>query len=497
MGGIEAIRRLCEIVRRNKRVHDGMWLLGNLVGNAHKPARPWVPVGWLVSLALRHTGRVPSTDDPEGRWNAVLELATIFAASMDCQHYNQFDGVFLQAPDFFPMLVESLAWRELFTLPQIPASVLSVLRAAFNEVKWPAPTVRVSDEVDRFLVESERLLAGLSDDRFVEMPRAMARSEYPLLWRHASAPAAGVNTGHLDPFGSEPRDQERYVFFDGHEENVIVLPSPLASAAACEAVFRMIWARSGSAAGDIVGDTMEKCVVLACGRHGSRMWEKEKYQVGRTELEIDIAVRDGAEIVLFETKAKSLRAVSRTGDMMAFIDDLTKSFMALVRQLVRHDRNLRRGLTALAGVDGDLDGLRVFKVAVSPLSYGPASDHVLSSSLFRAVLNARFHAADGNSKHEKILERFHKAVEQTITDMVKVAPMKDDQANVFAYLLDVFWFDLGQLLYALERGRSVPDSLAALRAITFSTRDFWTEAALADRQSLTERHWHPPVSPRR
>ena len=497
VGGIEAIRRLCEIVCRNKRVHDGIWLLGNMVGNAHEPARPWVPVGWLVSLALRHTGRAPSADDPEDTWNAALELATLFAASMDCQSYNRFDGMFLLAPDFFPILGESLTWRELFTLPQIPASVLSVLRAAFNEVEWPAPTAQVSDEVNRFLVESERLLAGLAVDRLVEMPRATARSEFPLLWRYASAPAAGVNTGHLDPFGSEPRDQERYVFFDGHEENVFVLPSPLASAAACEAVFRLIWAKGGSAADDIVGDTIEKCVALACGRHGSRMWEKEQYRVGRTKLEIDIAVRDGAEIVLFETKAKSLRAVSRTGDMMAFFDDLTKSFIALVRQLVRHDRNLRLGLTALAGGDDDLDGLRVYKVAVSPLSYGPASDHVLSSALFRAVWNARFHATDGNSKHEKILERFHEAVQLTIQDMVEVAPKKDNQADVFAYLINVFWLDLGQLLYALERGRSVPDSLAALRTLTFSTRDFWTEAALADRQSLTERYWHPPVSPAR
>ena len=63
--------------------------------------------------------------------------------------------------------------------------------------------------------------------------------------------------------------------------------------------------------------------------------------------------------------------------------------------------------------------------------------------------------------------------------------------DLFRYLIDLFWLDLGQLLYALHRGRSVVDGLSALRNLTFATRDFWTEAAFADRQGLTKRNWHP------
>ena len=497
VGGVEAMGRLCGIIRRNHRVHDGMWLLGNLIGKPHEPAVPWFPVGWLVSIALRHTKRARSADDSKCAWNAALRLASDFAASMDCQRYNQFDGLFLQAPDFFPMLSESLAWRELFTLPQVPASVLPVLRGAFAQIEWPKATADVAEKIGRFFDELERLHSSLRVDRLTAIARSAARSAFPLLWKHAKPPAAGVNTRYMDPFGPVPRDQDRYVFFDGRDQNVLVLPSPFAAAAACEAAFRLIWTEAGSAAGDIVGDTMEKCVAISCGRHGASMWEKEFYRAGGKRLEIDVAVRDSREIVLFETKSKSLRAVSRTGDMMAFIDDFTKSFMALLRQLVRHDNNLRSGLTALTGDEDDLDGLRVSKVAVSPLTYGPASDHVLSSSLFHAIVEARFHAADGNPDHDEILDRFNKAVGQTIGDIVQVAPLKSQQADLFAYLIDVFWLDLGQLLYALQRGRSVPDSLAALRNLTFSTRDFWTEAALADRRRLTEKHWHPPSIPAR
>ena len=55
-----------------------------------------------------------------------------FAASANCQRYNKFDGFSLDAPDFLPALAEALAWRELFTFPQVPPLVLPVLRSAFS-----------------------------------------------------------------------------------------------------------------------------------------------------------------------------------------------------------------------------------------------------------------------------------------------------------------------------------------------------------------------------
>ena len=100
-------------------------------------------------------------------------------------------------------------------------------------------------------------------------------------------------------------------------------------------------------------------------------------------MEIDVAVRDGQEIVLFETKAKALTSKSRTGDMMVFINDYTKSFLALLRQLMRHDRNIKQGLTPLTRTDDDPTAPRITEIAVSPLSYGPASDHVLTNALMR------------------------------------------------------------------------------------------------------------------
>ena len=109
-----------------------------------------------------------------------------------------------------------------------------------------------------------------------------------------------------------------------------------------------------------------------------------------------------------------------------------------------------------------------------------------------SIAEARLGSAVDNAKHREILDAFNDTIDKIMEDIVHVARREKGQLNLFAYMLHVFWLDLGQLLYVLRRGRSVPDGLSALRHVTFSTQDFWTETALADRAPLTEKHWHPP-----
>jgi hypothetical protein len=61
----------------------------------------------------------------------------------------------------------------------------------------------------------------------------------------------------------------------------------------------------------------------------------------------------------------------------------------------------------------------------------------------------------------------------------------------FAYFIDVFWLDLGQALYVLDRANTVVDAFKPLQFVTFTTRDFWTELAFADAQGLTKARWRP------
>ena len=493
IGGLDVLQQLCWIIRETGKVHDGMWLLGNVpAGIGGLPQRA-VPFGWLLSIALRNIHVTPSADDSAQAWTSAINLALDFSAGTDCQRYNPFDGFALSAPDFLPQLEESLTWRELFTLPQVPPSVLPILRNAFAQIEWPNGTEDLQGDVDRLFGELVCLQKALSDDRLTLMRPRTVRKRFPLLWRHARALPGKVNTGYLDPFGGKPRDHDRYVFFLAYDDRVVVLPSSLTAAAGCEAIFRLVWAKAASSEAErIVADTIEKSVALACrNAHAAKVWEKARYRVGGSNFEIDIAVRDGQEIVLFETKAKSLTSKARSGDLMAFISDYTNSFLGMLRQLVRHDRHLHCGLTPLTLDEGDLTALRVIKVAVSPLSYGPASDHVLTNALMHAMAQARLVSQDGAAEDARIIDAFNRALERSIEGIDQVAPRHDGRIDMVRYLMGVFWFDLGQLLYTLNRGRSVVDAVSVLRNITFSTRDFWTEAASIDRRGLSGSRWRP------
>ena len=491
MGGIEAAEQIFRVLQAGGKLHAGMWLLGNVPARIDQPLQPAWPFGWLLSIALRHIHVGPTTTDSTRDWAAAVEFATNFAASTDCQRYNQFDGFSLDAPDFLPTLMESLAWRELFTLPQVPPLVLSTLQNAFSQIQWPQGTDDLHRDVDGLFHELNRLLANLRRDGLTLMPSRNARFEYPLLWMHARAPERGVNAEYLDPFGAHPRDHDRYVFFQACDGRVAVLPPSIAAAAGCEAVFRFIWASvRQDVASDIVGDTIENAVAIACRAHTARVRKKVRYRAGGADLEIDVAARDNNDIVLFEAKAKSLTSQARTGDLIAFIEDYTKSFLALLSQLVRHDQNIQRGVTPLTRDHDDPNALRIIKVAVSPLSYGPASDHVLANALMHSIAQARLDPVDSDPRLARILKAFNQSVQRSMNIIDQVAPRKDGKVEMTRYLMQVSWFDLGQLLYALNRGRSLTQAISASRHLTFGTRDFWTEVALADRQGLSDRNWH-------
>lgn len=493
MGGVAALQRLYGFVVTTGRIHDGMWLLGNLTGSYDHAPDPAIPVGWLLSIALRHIDAKPSTDNPDTLWKSAIELATDFAASMDCQRYNPFDSIALDAPDFLPALAKSLTWRELFTVPQVPPLVLPTLRDAFSQVPWPEDARAVRHEVEQLFSELDDLLPLLSVDHLKELPQRTARSSFPLLWQYAAAPQGAVNERYLDPFGPHPRDHDRYVFFHGDGNREFLLPPSLTAAAACEAVFRLVWDKvEREKAKRLVGDTLEKSVAIACrSSHAPFVWEKATYYAQRTNLEIDVAVRDGQEILLFETKAKSLTSKARGGDMVAFIYDYSNSFLFPLKQLVRHDRNIRCGLTPLTATDDDPGTLRVRKIAVSFLSYGPVSDHFLTNALLHSIAQARLVSVDGKPEHVRILEEFNKTVKQSMRDIDQVAPRRDGQVDMVSYMMDVLWLDLGQLLYSLHRGHSAIDGVSALSHLTFHTWDFWTEAAFADRKGLTKSNWRP------
>ena len=489
-GGIPTAEEFFRLFRNSGKLHEGMWTLGNTPVSSDQLAQPSIPMGWLLAVALRNIRALPRPIQSTTDWTSAVQLATDFAATTDCQRYNQFDGLYLEGPDIPPAIDETLNWLELFMLPQVQVSVLPILRSAFTKIEWPIGTEETRDNIELLFVELEQLISSLSPHGLTQMPKRETVADYPLLWEHGRMPSKCARVGHLDPLEEHARDHEKYVFFEADDQSIVVLPPSLTAAAGIATIFRQVRKLAKNSASIVAGATIEKSVAIACQSHQNKVWKNVSYVANGQTFEMDVVAREGNEIVLFEAKAKSLTSKARIGDRIAFFADYTKSFLALLRQLVRHETHIKSGLTPITKEGEDLRSLKVTKIAVSPLSYGPVSDRLLINSLIHALASSNLESLNGDPHHTQVLQEFKKAVQQLIQGIDKIAPLsKDGRVRMDHYLHDVLWLDLGQLLYAIQRGRSLAAGLGALKHLSFCTRDFWTEAKLADSQGLTKGNW--------
>jgi hypothetical protein len=493
LGGTEAAMQVCRIIEDSNLIYDGMWLLGDRVPGIWSAKRPAFPVGWLFSLSLRHLGRGGKARKPAVAWKAIAQLAMDFAAAMNCQRYSQYEEMDIYPGNSWRVLRDSLLWREIFVLPQVPRQVLPSLREAFSALITPEEEKLFDWRFEVAFDELDDLLSRSVNHKLTTHSRPAMARDYPNLWKIGVGEVGHVNSAYTSPTAGGARNQSNFIFFARDKDNVLTLPPPFLREAFCHATFAQIWGRlKASRASHIVGKTFERSLERACQGKTSHVHAGAKYDVGKQTFEIDVGTRDSDRIVLFETKAKSLTAKARSGDMMAFYADYTDSYLAIAQQLVRHEDHLRQGLTPLTTAGEVCHDFRPLKVAVSPLSYGPISDKLLASSLLRSFANVTLQPVSSDAIAKRTMDKFNKAVREIYDIVPKLAPKKEDGAiDLFAYFIDVFWLDLGQALYVLDRANTVVDAFTPLQFVTFTTRDFWTEVALADAQALGNKRWRP------
>lgn len=492
LGGLETASQVLRFLCEAKRHHDGMWLFGEVGLGTHDANLPMIPVGWLFSLALRYLDHSGGARKPEVAWKSLVNLAIDFAAAHDCQRYNQFTDLDPHPSQFHRILVNSLLWREFFTLPQVPPKALGqILDALASVLTWDDEN-RLGFSFSVLNKEILQLMDWSATDRLTVHSRAHVEKALPVLQRLTGGAEKSINVNDSDSSFGAGHVRDDVVLFACGQDRAVTLPCALFAAAVCERVFRLVWSKLGqNRASQITGKALERAIADAIRGKAPKTLTNHTYKVGRCTYELDVATCDDNCVVIIETKAKSLTQRSRSGDMFCFFKDYSTSFLAMLAQLVRHEIHLKQGRIPLTAADGAVADLRPVKVAVSPLSFGPVADKFLSGRLIRSLVGARFVIVAPDPANQGIMDAFNKCVEGIVADMAIVAPKKDGVTDLHSYLIDVFWLDLGQLLYILDRANTVSDAFWPLKHITFSSRDFWTELAYADRGGLTQHRWRP------
>ena len=480
LGG-QAVLDLCgNAIQQMNRTFGEIWLLGDQGLGSGREKVAAVPFGWLSGLAARHMHRPNTCHNPTIAWRSLITQASDVAATFDCQRYGQFEDIGgISSSQIDEKISEAMGWRLLFFTPQAPRLLLPRLQAAFRK-ELPTDTNRdLRSLVTTLFNEMIDLAEYLRSDGCMVIKKSDARRKYPQLCEHALAPFGSVNRHYHVPVRGAARADTAFVLFDGPNDTFVIRPVAMSVHAFCEALFTLVWRRLGKPAEKIVGNVIESAIVAACQGKADRVSAGEFYRNKKNREEIDVAARSGNQVTLIEAKAKVLTRGGQIGTSGKFYDDYAKSYLKLVRQLARHDHDLRKGATDIAEAY-ESASLEVERIAVSTVSFGPIADRLTTTALMSALPSVELHALDNDPKAHESVTSFNDEVRKTVKELEKAVP-KDAEGrhDLHQFVLFTQWLDLGQLLFALDRTDQVSDALRPVRYLTTGSRDFWTEFAFA------------------
>jgi hypothetical protein len=491
VGGLECLNQIFCILREQKRYHDGFWLFGDQIPNVTEFKTPTLPYAWLARLALQNLSKRKQARKPDVAWKNLTELATHFAACYNFERYSQWENFDLQPGDLGFLFARSAGWQQLFMLKQVPVEALQLITHALREKLSYADLICLTTDISCLSTELKNLVAGSEESSLSIVKKLDAIRAFPTLWAEFQSAA---NLPHFsNPFDPKALSHEDQILFEYDGDKILILPRSLAAAAACNFLFGLIWQRiEPTRAALLVGEIFERVIELACTSKATSVYPDINYAVSKNlQPKIDLTTVSDNHVIFFEVKAKSLTNSARSGDTIKFLTDYANSYLSILKQLVRHERYFRAGVDMSPLTIASDKSCLVTKIAVSPLSYGPVGDRILANGIVSSLSRATLTPIVPNPENEKALAKLSSKAKEILTNINKFCDRKNGSIDLHSYMIDVFWLDIGELIYMLGRADSVTNALAPLKHITFSSRDIWTEIANADRLKLTEKYWRP------
>lgn len=490
VGGLECLNQIFRILHEQERYHDGFWLFGDRIPSVMEVKTPTLPFAWLARLALQNLSKSKPARKPDVAWKNLTDLATQFAACCDFERYSQYENFDVQPSDLGFLFARSAGWQQLFMLKQMPAEALNLITRALKERLDYADWQVLCRNTDALLFELRNLVAGCPEDKLSIIDRNDAMQAFPLICEEAAK--IGSFGKFTDPFDQKALSHENRLLFPVHENKILMLPRSLAAAAAATFLIELIWRKLESKnAEKVVGDVFERVVELACTGKAASVFGDLNYPSSKTHFQIDVATVCGNDVHVFEVKAKALTKSARSGNTITFLTDYADSYLSILKQLVRHEAHFRAGVAMSPITVASPKNSGVTKIAISPLSFGPIGDRILANGIVGSLSRAKLAPIVPNEQSERALAKLSEKSHEILLQIDKFTVRKNDAIDLHAYMINVFWLDIGELIYILSRADSVTNALAPLKHVTFSSRDIWTEIANAERSKLTEKYWKP------
>jgi hypothetical protein len=492
VGGVNVANNIFRILHDSGRVYRGLFLYGRSTSQRPQPQDPNIPWHFLYNMALKHLTSIPASLDPPKDWTELLVLAEDLGASLDVQQYSAFESMSISPYLLERAFLDIILYDELFSFPQWSADIALQLVGWWLEalVMERCPFPIAAHQVWRSL--SMSLLARAEPYQLTPTHSAEHRSrEHPSkitakLLKALATPLSSVNKRYQTPLDTALRDAPTYPIYRVGADRYIIPPRGIAARAIYERLFALMRAEGDRYLETKLGKALERLTVKILDAAGHRLEAvngRYSYPGAPDEYEIDLAVGTETYIHLLECKRKVLTSPSRAGGTGSALIDLSRSFLAMLVQMTRHEIALREAgsIKFKNGTELTLNGRGIERIAITMLDHGSLQNRVFIRNIIRAMLNITVHSDDPDA--DLALRTVNATVRKLRANLQQLAQLAEEEFWQFLrhYDFGTWWLSVDQLSVLSTKGVALWDTLRPIRHMTWQTGDLINEFALAEK----------------
>ncbi|MBD1926536.1 hypothetical protein H6F74_09810 [Trichocoleus sp. FACHB-90] len=493
LGGIEALRRLFDVIEPYHHEKQGRYHLGRTFNSLIQSHFPSIPVGYLLNLCVKHPRRqiLIAVETPDNIWKRILRNSIALTSILDVQPHNQFALLFHSTDTITRFLQELALYDNLFCPTQLrPLDVPKMLRGLFSwlpetiqqNLGWtPEQAAMIAERIFK-LAEGKLHPVTFQAEQLYKLAPELGKDEIDKLLTVYSHEVSYVNYGFQIPEDISQISGENFFqhkpLIRLNRDEYLLISSSICSPAFYEAIVSEIRAKVDSKVNDKkLGEELENFIKNEFSKRGIKfnygyydVHSKGKYR------EIDIVVEASETIIFFEIKAKALTRNSRAGSDLNLFLDLSKSLLDSQIQINDHEIFIRKN-KSIPLQDGsicELNGRDIARVSVTLLDFGSFQDRTVIFQFLENMLLGRFDASDDADANRVIsLNKKLDNFKLQFNEIVLLDPRRTGNPFYNCWFLSV-----PQLLILLDNVNSSDDlkrELWRTRSISRSSLDFYRE----------------------
>ena len=297
-----------------------------------------------------------------------------------------------------------------------------------------------------------------------------------------SCPANKVNEHYRTPVQTVRRGAAFYPMIALRNGRFYVPPRGLAARALYERLFALMRDQGDKHLETKLGEALERLtgkVLRAAGHPPAIAGKKYDHPTIAKEFEFDLVVEEADQVILLECKMKALTRPARGLAALDALVDVTKSFVAALNQMVRHEIALRvlSPLPLKGGGELSLAGRDVERIVVTMLDHGSLQNRQFIRNIVRAFFGVELASPD--PAVNKIVSKITAAVKELHASLTELAALHGVEFRKFLqrYEFGTAWLSVDQLALMIAGQTSLTNLLRRTRHITFQTGDLIDELA--------------------